>query len=235
MKKSITFYFYIFLFNIFNLTINDIYVAYSFSLYSNNFIAQDTDNFNKIGEALGDLDNDSIPEKVVVYDTNKETEFGTQREIHIFKKTENSWTLWQKNTGAVLPSKHGGVWGDPFQEINIENGAIKIYHFGGSRYKWQYIHQYKYLENDWKLIEATVEFGAFCDYYETLNYNLITGNIIYKKEEEKCDRANKINQEKEIIESLELTQKLEQLPNMNGFYPGNNEIVIPQNNNTIYY
>lgn len=44
------------------------------------------EGYEKLGEATGDLDNDGVDEKVVVYNTPRETDMGTEREIHIYKK-----------------------------------------------------------------------------------------------------------------------------------------------------
>lgn len=43
-------------------------------------------SFKMLYQAEGDLDKDGIPEKVVIYDTQKLTDFGTERQIYIYKK-----------------------------------------------------------------------------------------------------------------------------------------------------
>ena len=108
--------------------------------------------------------------------------------------------------------------GDPFEGISIERNCIVINHFGGSRQKWNYTHRFRYQSGDFQLIGATVTFGSPCDYFFTFDYNLSNGKINYEKETEDCEHENsKIEKEEMII-------KLETLPKMNGFYPGNTEL-----------
>ena len=186
-------------------------------------------SFKILEDIEGDLDKDGVSEKVIVYDTEKETDFGTERQIYIYKKNNDKWELWRKSIGAVLPSQHGGMMGDPFEGISIERNCIVIHHFGGSRQKWNYTHRFRYQSGDFQLIGATVHFGSPCDYFFTFDYNLSNGKINYEKETEDCENENS------KIEKEEMIRKLETLPKMNGFYPGNTELKFPQSETTIYY
>ena len=55
----------------------------------------------------GDLDKDSVDEKVVVYDMNNETnnvegaEYRTDKDLIIYKKTKTSWRIWKRSIQAV--------------------------------------------------------------------------------------------------------------------------------------
>jgi hypothetical protein len=189
--------------------------------------------YEVIAETKGDLDNDGIEEKVVVSNTDKEGEMGIEREIQIFKNNNGKWILWHTSKGAVLPSQHGGVYGDPFSEISIEKGCIVIGHFGGSRQKWHYYHRYRFQNGSWQLIRATVNFGSPCDYWENLDYNLSTGKVVYKKETETCDEEH--DQVITKTENKEFTKKVKALAPMDGFYPGNNEIKLPDSDQTFFY
>ncbi|WP_378184079.1 hypothetical protein [Aquimarina sp. SS2-1] len=185
--------------------------------------------FRILDETEGDLDKDEIPEKVIVYDTEKNTDFGTERQIYIYKKNKDRWQLWKKSVGAILPSEHGGMMGDPFVGISVERNCIVINHFGGSRQKWNYTHRFRYQNGAFELIGATVNFGSPCDYFFIFDYNLSNGKIHYKKETEDCENENS------KIEKEEMIRKLETLPTMNGFYPGNNALTLSKSERTIYY
>ncbi len=50
-------------------------------------------SFKVLNETEGDLNKDGVSEKVIVYDTEKETDFGTERQIYIYKKNDNKWVL----------------------------------------------------------------------------------------------------------------------------------------------
>jgi hypothetical protein len=192
-------------------------------------IIQKPKSFKVLEEIEGDLDKDGISEKVIVYDTEKEIDLGTERHIYIYKRKNNNWKLWKKSTGAILPSEHGGMMGDPFEGISIERNCIVINHFGGSRQKWNYTHKFRFQSGEFQLIGATVNFGSPCDYFESLDYNLSNGKIKYEKEIENCEKETSKIVKKEMI------RKLESLPTMNGFYPGDNEIKFPNSEITMYY
>ncbi len=186
-------------------------------------------SFENIGEAEGDLDKDGIAEKVIVYNTKKITDFGTERQIYIYKKNKDNWELWKKSIGAVQPSEHGGAMGNSFEGISIERNCIVIYHFGGMRQKWSYTHRFRYQNEDFYLIGVTVNFGSPCDYWENFDYNLSSGKIKYEKETENCEN----NSSK--IEKKEINRKLKSLPKMDGFNPGDNELKFPNSEITMYY
>ncbi|MBI1225809.1 MAG: hypothetical protein GC192_11280 [Bacteroidetes bacterium] len=189
--------------------------------------------FEVIGAAKGDLDKDGTPEKVIVYDTPHQTDFGTERELHIFKQKGSAWELWHKSVGAVLPSQQGGVMGDPFEEVKVENGSLVISHFGGSREKWHYTHRFRLQNNDWQLIGATANSGAPCDYFEDFDYNLSTGKINYSKTTEDCEKSEEHPVTK--TEKKDFMVKLKSLPKMDGFHPGENKVALPKTDIEFYY
>ena len=188
--------------------------------------------FTKLGEATGDLDKDGTADMAVVFDTGVEGEIGTEREIHIFKQNNGNWELWHKSAGAVMGSQGGGVMGDPFQEVKIENGSLVINHFGGSRSKWTYTHRFRFQNGDWQLIGATSHAGAPCEYFEDVDYNLSTGKIIYTKEIENCDNEEEV---KSIKETKDFVIKAAKMPSMDGFNPGGNELKLPGLESSLYY
>ena len=188
-----------------------------------------TTSFEILEEIEGDLDNDGISEKVILYDTGKEIDLGTERQICVYKKNNDTWELWKKSVSAILGSEQGGMMGDPFDGISIEKNCIVIKHFGGSRSKWEFTHNYKYQNGDFRLIGVKVGSFTPCEEYEVLDYNLSNGKIKYKKEIQDCDNGSPEIEEKEMI------RKLETLPSMDGFSPGSTEITFPNSEIIIYY
>jgi hypothetical protein len=182
--------------------------------------------FKKIGEATGNLDRNRIKEKVIVYNTKREGEMGTEREIHIYKKRRGKWKLWHKSIGAVLSSDHGGMWREPFESVKIQRRTIVLKHFGGSRGTWSYTHRFRYQKGNWKLIGATIELNdRLCtDGSEKFDYNLSTGKIIYKKVPAYVKNDVCVNKKAKIVK---FRRKLKRLPNMDGFYPGENTVKLP--------
>lgn len=189
----------------------------------------------KLGEASGDLDKDGQAETVIVYDTQRQSkdDEGTERELHIFKSKEGKWELWHKSLGPVMNSQSGGLMGDPFQEVKVENGSIVLKHFGGSRSKWTYTHRFRWQEDDWKLIGATTVSGTPCEYWESYDYNLSTGTINYEKETEDCTESE--DNPKTTKTAKAFTQKTKALPSMDGFHPGASELKLKGAKDAFYY
>ncbi len=181
--------------------------------------------FINIKEAKGDLDGDKEDELVAVYDTKREGDLGTEREIHIFKKKADKWNLLHKSIGAVLQSKGGGMMGDPFEELTIENGAIVIRHFGGSREKWNYTHRYRFQKDNWFLIGATLVFSSPCEASNTYDYNLSTGKVDVTDTIESCDEAGEPKGKPKTKTSSAIVKSQKPVL-MDGFSPGNQEVKI---------
>jgi len=176
----------------------------------------------QISESYGDLDKDGIDEKVVVIDTGVKLNAGTKRQILIYKKSNNEWELWHTSEGAIVS---GGYMLSSFETLTIERGCIVIRHFGGSRGKWFTTHRFRYQNDDWELIGATINNYTMCEISETFDFNFSTGKMIHTKELEICEDgkdAKTINKEVK-----EFQKKLTVLPKMDGFQILENKISFP--------
>lgn len=140
-----------------------------------------------LDEAEGDLNKDGAPEKVIVFDTNDSTESGTIRDIQIFKRSGSKWTLWVSSKNAVGKSQDGGMMGDPFRDIEIKNGVLLINQDGGSSWKWAHTDKYRFQNGEFQLIGYSSFYGRLCDYWESFDFNILTGKIQYSKEYESCE------------------------------------------------
>jgi hypothetical protein len=150
--------------------------------------------YRPIKEIYGDLNKDSVDEKVVVYnvsDTEDEVE-GIDREIVIFKKENQNWKIWHRSKTAIGNSKDGGMMGDPFEDIEIKNGVLLIYESGGSSWKWSHTDKYRFQHDHFELIGYVSVFGKPCEYWEDFDFNIVTGKIMLKKEYEDCDKGQEI-------------------------------------------
>lgn len=211
--------------------------AFILSLFLNTALAEEPGQEHitskVIGEAMGDLDKDSIDEKVIVLDTGLDGEIGTQRTLLIYKKKQDKWALWHSSQGPILDSAHGGMMGDPFISVEIQRGAIVIDHFGGSRQKWSYTHRYRFNNKAWYLIGATINYGAPCEGFFNFDFNVMTGKAIYKTYQDGCIdeevASNFKTEQKEI--SVPVTKPID----MDGFYPGSNKLDIKKIGKEIYY
>lgn len=192
------------------------------------------EEYEEIGRAIGDLNNDEIDDVVLVCNNGKQGDWGLEREVRIYKNEGNKWTLWNKSIGPVLGSEHGGMMGDPFLNVKIDEQSIVISHFGGSRDKWGYMHRYQFQNDDWYLIETEIDYGSHCEYWETYEYSLTTGNISVLKNSEQCNEDGEPLSE-ETMEDYSFTHELEALPRMANFPTGENEVELPDDKGSFYY
>jgi hypothetical protein len=84
------------------------------------------------------------------------------------------------NDGAVLDGDEGGVFGDPFQDLSIERGAVVINHYGGSRDRWSFTHRYRFQERQWMLIGLELGSTDSLDpenHYDDQEINISTGKV----------------------------------------------------------
>lgn len=186
-----------------------------------------------IGEAAGDLDKDGIPEKAVVYNTSRHSDSGYVRVLHIYKQKHGNWELWQKSESAILKSEEGGMMGDPFESLEIQNGILKIYHSGGSSWKWSEQHKYRFQNGDVYLIGVTSTNGKPCEYWASFDYNLLVGKAVYIKEFENCNEDGE--QLTSRLEREEFTHQLKELPKLINFSPGAHKITSPKLHVELYY
>jgi len=140
----------------------------------------------------GDLTKDGVAEKVIVFNTNDSTDDGTVREIQVYKNSGNKWEPLVSSKNAVGHSEGGGMMGDPFEGIEIINGLLLIKQSGGSSWKWSKIDKYRYQKGIFQLIGFESYYGKACEYFEDVDFNLLTGKIVYKKEYEDCDKGQQI-------------------------------------------
>ena len=166
--------------------------------------------YHKIREVLGDLDRDGIAEKIVVYNKSDEDEAnGVDREVIIFKSSGKGWNIWQRSSTAVGNSRGGGMMGDPFEDIEVKNGILFISQSGGSSWKWSHVDKYRFQNKQLELIGYSSFYGKLCEYWTSVDYNLSTGKVEYKKEYEKCeDESSEVYKKEEESFTHRLSSKV---------------------------
>jgi len=140
--------------------------------------------YETLDEKEGDLNKDGTPEKVIVFNTNDSTDVGTIREIQIYKKSGDKWELLTSSKNAVGKSEDGGMNGDPFESIEIKGGVLIINQSGGSSWKWFKTDKYRFQNGRFQLIGFINNYGKPSEYFENVDFNILTGKIVYEKEYE---------------------------------------------------
>lgn len=134
----------------------------------------------------GDLNKDGISDIAAVIEGVSETEKSSSRALLIaFGNKDKTYTLSIIANKSILRVDLGGVWGDPLESISIDRGSVAITFYGGSNWRWYRTYRFRYQENNWYLIGATL--GSYFDGKVTRenadeeDYNLLTGDYIVKK------------------------------------------------------
>jgi hypothetical protein len=141
--------------------------------------------------AEGDLNNDGINDiAIVVEEINKSLDEAAKRALIIaFGDGDNTYGFSVMAENAMLKVDEGGVWGDPIEGISVDRGSLLIDFYGGSNWRWYSTYRFRYQDNDWYLIGATL--GSYftgnttMDNADEEDYNLLTGDFITKKADEK--------------------------------------------------
>ena len=134
-------------------------------------------DYSIIDSVAGDLDKDGVDELVVAYNTRKGNEGSSEsipRQLVIYKKRNSQWTEWEKSDQVLYGSREGGMMGDPFGEINIEKGILRISQKGGTSWKWVHTVMYRWDSASFRLIGFNSTYGKPCAYWEDVDFNLVT-------------------------------------------------------------
>ncbi len=157
--------------------------------------------YDTIATAKGDLNKDGRDDIVMVlYDKRDDTVSigaeGYSRLLIVLFKTDEGWSVAIKSANIIMCKTCGGVYGDPFNQIDIKNGIITIDHYGGSNWRWAYTNKFRYQDGDFYLIGVTKDSysvfgGKGCDDIGSANrdfedINLITGQRMLLKTSEDC-------------------------------------------------
>jgi len=184
-------------------------------------------------DIYGDLTHDKIDERVIVTELAEKGEYGKVRLLQVFTKKNNKWMELARSKSVILESESGGMMGDPFvgESLKINNGVLEISHEGGSSWKWFTTHKFRYQKNKFELIGFNHIYGKPCEYFETTDFNLTTGKIIFDKEFETCEEGE---QKPSKDENEVFVKKIRPLPNFQTINVKKIKIVTPKYKNEIY-
>ncbi|MEK4044666.1 hypothetical protein NSU18_13470 [Paenibacillus sp. FSL H8-0048] len=139
--------------------------------------------------AEGDLNKDGIADVAAVIEKNTGKDEASPRSLLIaFGGNNNTYTLSIIADHVILQADEGGVWGDPFENIIIDRGAVLVSDYGGSNWRWYNKYRFRYQDQDWYLIGSTS--GTYFTGAVTMeqadedDINYLTGQFIKRKTDE---------------------------------------------------
>jgi len=136
-------------------------------------------------KAQGDLNKDGIMDIAAVIEGTSSEDTAPPRSLLIaFGDKERGYRLSIIADKVLLKAEEGGVWGDPFESLEINRGSVVVSHYGGSNWRWYQKYRFRYQNDDWYLIGATTGSyfnGTPMESVEEDDYNLLTGDYIEKR------------------------------------------------------
>ncbi len=92
--------------------------------------------------ATGDLNADKRPDAILVLNHLGEdtllNEDYPRPLLLLVRQTDGRLKQAVRNDKAILCRRCGGVFGDPYQEMDINNSGFSLYFYGGSAWRWAY-------------------------------------------------------------------------------------------------
>lgn len=138
-----------------------------------------------LGKATGDLNDDGRADAVVVAahdaESGEPTDVWEEPRLLIIALGEGGrLRLSAVSADVVLCRGCGGVFGDPFEGVLVERGAVVVMHYSGSRNRWAYTDRFRLQDKQWTHIGATEAHMDTLDpsYDERRDVNLSTGLVI---------------------------------------------------------
>lgn len=108
----------------------------------------------------GDLNLDESKDYILVLRKNGEDTLSDVSDhpesrplLIVIRNEDKKLQLVRRNNNTVYCIDCGGVMGDPFIGVTIENGYFSVHHYGGSAWRWTRDITYKYSrkDNEWFL------------------------------------------------------------------------------------
>lgn len=139
--------------------------------------------------AEGDLNKDGILDIATVIEKTVFDQSTPPRSLLIaFGNKDSTYSTSIIADKVILEADAGGVWGDPFDSLIIDRGSVVVSDYGGSNWRWYNKYRFRYQDNDWFLIGATM--GNYHNVVKTIDeadeddINLLTGDYIKRRTDE---------------------------------------------------
>jgi hypothetical protein len=140
-----------------------------------------------ISRGTGDLNGDALDDIVGVIECTKpmsSPDEAPPRILFIAFRRGSSYELSIQSDSAIMKADEGGVFGDPFSALKVENGTLLISFYGGSAWRWSCEYRFKYLGKSWRLIAVSSGSYEPSGAMITRDHNLLTGQVkTFRKDE----------------------------------------------------
>jgi hypothetical protein len=102
--------------------------------------------YSILASETGDLNHDNYADVILVlkYNHEADSDQATRPLLILLGKPGGKLSLFARNDSVVLCKGCGGVFGDPFEGIEIKGRYFSLDHYGGNRFRWTRIITFKY-------------------------------------------------------------------------------------------
>ena len=111
-------------------------------------------NTSVLAVERGDLDRDGDADVVLVLEPTDPEQ--PRPLLVLVRDAKGTLKLAKRSAKAVACRTCGGVMGDPFQGVHVENGRFTIEHYGGSSWRWSASYTFAWSRRDrsWQLVRV---------------------------------------------------------------------------------
>jgi hypothetical protein len=109
----------------------------------------------------GDINKDQRPDAIMVLKNPLEDstweEFMPRPFLVLIRQTNGTLKQVIRNDKAIMGRHEGGVFGDPYQSLNLYSGGFSISFYGGSNWRWVYEYDFRWnaLRKQWMLFHES--------------------------------------------------------------------------------
>ncbi len=112
--------------------------------------------YEMLDYVTGDLNNDKRTDAILVLKQTGEDTLNTEANrplIILTRQANGKLKKIAQNDSAILCRQCGGIFGDPYEGIEITNTGFEINFYGGSSWRWYYHYSFIYnrVKNNWYL------------------------------------------------------------------------------------
>ncbi len=124
-----------------------------------------TRTLDSISFTAGGTDYDLVILKAIAEDTIEiPRSWEGTRPLLLYRYTSaNTRELVVRNDSLVMCQGCGGIFGDPYSGVEFVYDTLKLYHYGGSNWRWAETHEFvRGVNDDWPLVARTsVSYSVF--------------------------------------------------------------------------
>ncbi len=114
-----------------------------------------------LDSAVGNIDENNTQHIALVCAPNSEknidTFIETNRIIILLQKKNNLLKIIASNDALVLCKSCGGIFGDPYNGVSLNNNILSVSNYGGSAWRWSQNYTFRFQQESWELIGATYD------------------------------------------------------------------------------